>query len=105
MNNQEMFNIINDVISDPYKQVEVADDFIDASSIEEISGYYQRYNTVRLDNKIQFDSVDNVLQWWKNHSSFIPEIYDSVDYALRTHFAANGNFVLTKNILGLNYHS
>jgi SAM-dependent methyltransferase len=105
MNNQEMFNIINDVISDPSKQVEVADDFIDASSIEEISRHYQRFNTIRLDNKIQFDSVDNVLQWWKNHSSFIPEIYDSVENSLRTHFAVKGKFVLTKNILGLNYYS
>ena len=105
MNNQEMFSIINRIISDPSKQIEAADDFIDASNIEEISRYYQRFSTIRLDNKIQFDSVDNVLQWWKNHSSFNPKIYDSVEDVLRTHFAVKGNFVLTKNILGVNYYS
>jgi len=104
MNNQEMFNIINHVISDSSKHIKAVD-FIDPSSIEEVGKYYHEYNTIRLHNQIQFDSVDDVLLWWKNHSRFIPEIYDSVEDALRSHFAIKGNFILSKNILGVNYYS
>ncbi len=105
MNNREIIDIVNSLISDPSKWAKPAQDFIDASSIEEIGGYYQTFNTVRLDNKIRFDSVDTVLRWWKNHASFVPDIYDGVRDALRNHFAEKGNFMMTKNILGVNYYS
>jgi ubiquinone/menaquinone biosynthesis C-methylase UbiE len=104
MNNQEIFNIINHLIPNPREEMRSAGDFIDASSIEEIGKCYQRFSTVRWYNKIQFNKVDDVLGWWKNHPSYLPEIYDQVEDALRTYFALKGNFVLTKSILGVNYY-
>lgn len=104
MNNQEIYNIINHVIPN-HEQMKSAGDFIHQSSIEEIGKYYQRYNTVRFSNKIQFNKVDDVLEWWKNHPSYLPEIYDQVKDELRTYFARQSNFVLTKSILGVNYYS
>ena len=104
-NNQEIFDIINSVISDPREQKESAGDFIDASSIEEIGKCYHRFGPVRWYNKIQFNKVDDVLEWWKNHPSYLPEIYDKVEDALQTYFDLKSNFVLTKNILGVNYYS
>lgn len=104
-NNQEIFDIINQVISNPREQRESAGDFIHASSIEEIGKCYHRFSTVRWYNKIQFDKADDVLWWWKNHPSYLPEIYDKVEDALRTYFDLKGNFVLTKSILGVNYYS
>jgi hypothetical protein len=49
--------------------------------------------------------VDDVLEWWKNHPSYLPEIYGQVEDELRTYFASKSNFVLTKSILGVNYYS
>jgi len=105
MNNQEIYNVINHVISNPREHRKSAGDFIDASSIEEIGRCYQRFNTVRWYNKIQFNKVDDVLEWWKNHPSYVPEIYDQVEDSLRTYFDLKSNFVLTKSILGVNYYS
>lgn len=104
-NNQEIYDIINHIISNPHEQKKSAGDFIDALNIEEVSKCYNRFDTVRWYNKIQFSKVDDILWWWKNHPSYLPEIYDKVEYALRTHFALKSNFVLTKSILGVNYNS
>jgi ubiquinone/menaquinone biosynthesis C-methylase UbiE len=105
MNNQEIYNIINHVISNPSEQMKSAGDFIHASTIDEIGKCYQRFSTVRWYNRIQFNKVDDVLGWWKNHPSYLPEIYDQVEDALRTYYALKSNFVLTKSILGVNYYS
>ncbi len=109
MNNQEIYDIINHVIINHVipnrEQMKSAGDFIDQSSIEEIGRYYQRFNTVRFSNKIQFNKVDEVLEWWKNHPSYLPETYDQVEDELRTYFSLKSNFVLTKRILGVNYYS
>jgi hypothetical protein len=104
MNNQEIYDIINHVIPNR-EQMKSAGDFIDQSSIEEIGRYYQKFNTVRFSNNIQFNKVDDVLEWWKNHPSYLPEIYDLVEDELRTYFARQSNFALTKSILGVNYYS
>jgi hypothetical protein len=104
MNNQEIYDIINHVIPNR-EQMKSAGDFIDQSSIEEIGRNYQRFNTVRFSNKIQFNKVDDVLEWWKNHPSYLPETYDQVQDELRTYFSLKSNFVLTKRILGVNYYS
>jgi ubiquinone/menaquinone biosynthesis C-methylase UbiE len=105
-NNQEIYDIINNIISNPNEQKKSAGDFIDTSSIEEIGKCYNnRFDTVRWYNKIQFDKVDDVLLWWKSHPSYLPEIYDKVEDALQTHFTLKSNFVLTKSIMGVNYYS
>ena len=103
-NNEEIYDIINHVIPS-HEQMKSAGDFIPQSSIEEIGKYYQRFSTVRFYNKIQFNKVDDVLEWWKNHPSFRPEIYDQVEVELRNYFASQSNFALTKSILGVNYYS
>ena len=106
MNNQEIYNIINDVIpTNSREPMKSAGDFIHASTIEEIGKFYQRFSTVRLYNKIQFNKVGDVLEWWKNHPSYLPEIYDQVEDILRSYFTLKSNFVLTKSILGVNYYS
>lgn len=103
MTNQEMTDIINGIISDPSKKQNYLEDFIDPSAIKEVSTYYKKYNIVRLQNKIVFHSVDDVMQWWKNHISFVPEIYNDVEQAIRLHFNHKAAFSLMKNVLGVNY--
>lgn len=104
-NNQEIFDIINNGLSNSHELMESAGDFIHAASIEEIGKCYPRSSTVRWYNKIQFTEVEDVLGWWKNHPSYLPEIYEKVEDALRKYFASKSNFVLTKSILGVNYYS
>jgi ubiquinone/menaquinone biosynthesis C-methylase UbiE len=103
--NQEIVNLINNVSNDPTGRAEHIEDFIHESDIKEVARQYLNFRIVRLFNQVRFDSSERVLQWWKNHNSFIPEIYDAVYQALRSHFGRNDHFMLTKNVLGVHYYA
>jgi ubiquinone/menaquinone biosynthesis C-methylase UbiE len=103
--NQEMIHLINKIASNPSTRAKSVDDFIQEPDIKEIAMCYSKFATVRLFNQIRFDSIDRVLQWWKNHNSFIPEIYSAVAQALLSHFSQNDGFLLTKNVLGAHYYA
>jgi ubiquinone/menaquinone biosynthesis C-methylase UbiE len=103
--NQELINLINSVSAGSTRRSESIDDFIQEPTIREIAKEYSAFNIVRLSNQIRFDSIDRLLQWWKNHNSFMPEIYDTVYQALRSHFVQNDHFILTKNVLGIHYYA
>lgn len=102
--NQEIFKLINKIVPNSSLKVKHVTDFIQKSEIKKIGKHYSRFSTVQLANKIQFDSVESVLQWWKNHNSFIPEIYDTVAKTLQSCFVKKNKFILTKNVLGIHYY-
>lgn len=101
--NQEMTDLINGIGYLPNIKAELLDDFIDEPTIKEIATYYSESKTVILSNKIMFDSAGAVMQWWRNHVSFIPEMHYVVKKALTRHFDHKDKFILTKNILGVHY--
>ena len=103
--NQELVNLINSIAAGSARKSESIEDFIQEPAVSEIAKQYSAFNTVRLSNQIRFDSIDRLLQWWKNHNSFMPEIYDAVYQALRSHFVHNDHFMLTKNVLGVHYYA
>lgn len=102
--NEEMTNIINKVIRKGRDKTKLLEDFIDQPTIVEIGSYYSNFNTVRLHNQIRFDSLDDVLRWWENHISFIPEIYDDVKKEIQYYFNQKKQFTITKNVLGVHYY-
>jgi ubiquinone/menaquinone biosynthesis C-methylase UbiE len=103
--NQEIVNLINNISAGSTGRSEPIEDFIRESDIQEIAMQYSDFKIVRLFNQIRFDSIERLLQWWKNHNSFIPEIYNPVYQALQAHFAQNDHFMLTKNVLGVHYYA
>ncbi len=102
--NQEMIDLINQSISDPALRVKEVHDFIESSEVAEVGKSYSEYRIVRLNNQIRFNSPEGVLKWWENHNSFAREIYDQVSESIQVHFAEKGEFVLTKNVLGIQYY-
>ncbi len=100
--NKEMNQIITSQSEYPLK-LKVINDFISAKEITEISAYYSGFKTERLHNKILFQSHVQVLEWWKNHNSFIPRLYESIEKALSDFFTRNDVFDLTKNVLGVHF--
>jgi ubiquinone/menaquinone biosynthesis C-methylase UbiE len=103
--NQEIVKLINNLSASSSGGSQPIEDFIQESDIKEIGMQYSSFRTARLFNQIRFDSSEDLLKWWKNHNSFIPEIYDAVRQSLRSHFAENDRFVLTKNVLGVLYYA
>lgn len=103
--NKEMISIINDSNSDSTAKARPVKDFIKEGDIREINNHYSKVKTVRLANQVRFNSANSILQWWKNHNSFIPEIYDDVAKALKSHFKKNKIFVLTKNVMGVHFYA
>ena len=103
--NQEIVNLINSISAGSTRRSESIEDFIQESEIKEIAMQYSNFRIARLFNQIRFDSSEGLLQWWKNHNSFVPEIYSAVYQALRAHFAQNDHFILTKNVLGIHYYA
>jgi len=101
--NQEMTNIINTLLDSSSSRVNLIEDFISESDIEVIAKHYLKYNVVRLSNQIRFDSVEDVLCWWKNHNSFIHRIEGAVKSAVESTIDEKKTFVLTKNVLGVHF--
>ncbi len=97
--NHEMTEIINKV--SPAEKAKPVGDFISEREINEIGSHYSRIRTIRLHNTIRFDSAEDVLAWWKNHNSFIPEIADAVKKEVEIRTRQNNGFSITKNVLGV----
>lgn len=102
--NIEMTYIINNKLSQDHKKVEVLNDFISTLTISEIAKSFSKTEIHTLSNQVEFRSVSDVLLWWKNHISFVPEIYQSVKEEFERHFAKNEKFTITKNVLGVHFY-
>ena len=103
--NQEMINLINQATSNLDLKAKAIEDFIQDLDISEMGNRYSRYRTVRLDNQIRFNSPEQVLEWWRNHNSFISAIYEDVVRAVQFSFSQNNEFILTKNVLGVQFYA
>ena len=102
--NQEIFNLVNSVVTNPALKKLPVKDRVSESDINEIGKHYAKVKTVRLANKIQFDYPNEVLQWWQHHNSYNPQIYNDVKKQLKSHFAKKKRFILTKNVLGVHFY-
>jgi len=103
--NKELIEVINQVQAGSLQKAEPIADFISEAEINEVARHYSTCWIERLNNNIRFRSAESILRWWRNHNSFIPESYEGVARALEAHFATSEEFMLTKNVLGVQYRA
>lgn len=101
--NLELIKLINQSAHGSQKVTDEIHDFIGEPEISEIGRWYSRHRAVRLDNRIRFTSAESVLRWWRNHNSFVEDIYEEVAKSIECHFKFNKAFILTKAVLGIQY--
>jgi ubiquinone/menaquinone biosynthesis C-methylase UbiE len=99
--NQEIVDLVNGLSAENGAKADPIDDFLSQADVDQIARFYSGHEIVRLPNSISFTSTDGVMQWWKNHNSFLPQAHDGVARALDDHIAIHGKFKLTKNVLGI----
>ena len=102
--NREMIRLINRLGHCSRKVMGEIEDFIRKREISQIGKRYSRHRTVRLDNWIRFTSAESLLRWWRNHNSFVENLYEEVAKSIENHFKANRAFILTKAVLGVQYY-
>jgi SAM-dependent methyltransferase len=98
--NRELIAIVRAVANDDAALGD-ANDFI---SLDRLGAARQQWGAIefhRLDNEIVFPSAEAVLEWWRNHNSYRPELEGGVAAALIDAVAREGRFRLTKNVLGI----
>jgi SAM-dependent methyltransferase len=98
--NRELIAIVRAVAADDAVIADI-DDFVSAEQIAAAGRQWGAVALHRLDNEIAFPSAAAVLDWWRNHNSYLPEIENGVAAALAQVVAREGSFRLTKNVLGV----
>lgn len=102
--NREIIEMMNNLLPSRSKRVSSIEDFTGEADLAAIRQFYAHVVTVRLANKIRFLSPELLLQWWRNHNSFVPEILEPMTQAVQSHFKKNQEFFLSKNVLGIHCH-
>ena len=100
--NQEMTLIINQ--TNPKIQQAGVSDFISLEEIKEMEKSYAKVEVARLSNQIKFSSTEEVMQWWKNHNSFVSEKNKEVWNLVQSQIKDKREFFLTKNVLGVHFY-
>ncbi|MBN1942442.1 MAG: class I SAM-dependent methyltransferase [Phycisphaerae bacterium] len=98
--NREMDELLRRAAPDVEPPEPLAD-FISLEQIGEASSAYRKLETYRLANAVRFEDAEALLSWWRNHNMYLEAADQAVERALREHFAARGEFTLTKNVLGV----
>ena len=102
--NQEIIDMINRILPSQSSKALPIGDFMLDSDVVAIRPFYAKLRTVRLQNQIKFVAPELVLQWWRNHNSYLPEIDSVMARAILAHFENHEEFVLSKNVLGVHGH-
>lgn len=95
---------INDIIltiNARYRSKTDFGDFFTSEEITSLSKVYSIQKTCRLHNYINFESSGEIMKWWRNHVSYIPEIDALVEKAIDDFIAEHGTFTLSKNTLAI----
>ena len=102
--NREIIEMMNNLLPSRSKRASSIEDFMGEADLAAIRQFYSHVVTVRLDNQIRFLSPESLLQWWRNHNSFIPGILGPMTRAVQLHFKKHQEFYLSKNVLGIHCH-
>ncbi len=99
--NREIIALANRHINTPESRLQDIDDFISAGQIASVTPAFRSSQTLRLANSIRFPDADTVLAWWRRHASFIPQAEEGLRQELEGVLSRQGEFSLTKNVLGV----
>lgn len=103
--NQEIIKLVNHLVIKKALKIKPLQDFITRAEIQKIARHFSRSKTVYLKNTIRFYTADDILTWWKNHNTYVPEIDDKMTQVLRLYFTKKKEFLLTKNVLGVHFYA
>lgn len=101
--NQEVYDLVNALADKDFEQINPILDFISREDIAKVARSYSKNETMRLENKIMFQSPEDVVTWWKNHNSFVPDLLHSASEAVDSYFQTSDSFPLSKNVLGIRF--
>jgi len=102
--NQEMIDLVNRFVPSRSEWASPIMDFMNDSDVAVLRPLYGRIATVRLQNQIKFSAAETLLQWWRNHNSYVPKADAAVTQEVRAYFAKHEEFVLAKNVFGIHAH-
>lgn len=94
--NKEFIDLVNSTHPGIMIYVE---NFIDNKELNSLAEHFSSTSVKQLNNNIKFTSADEVIDWWRNHNSYMPEIENEVYQTLQK----QNTFNLTKNVLGIHF--
>jgi ubiquinone/menaquinone biosynthesis C-methylase UbiE len=103
--NNEIYTIVNSLPSSSDLLIKPIKDFLSVEQISYVSKSYSKHKTLTLENKIIFDSTIDIMQWWRNHNSYVESLDKMVEESILKHFENNEKFVLSKNVLGILFYA
>jgi len=99
--NHELIECANRHAPDPESRMPDVGDFISPEQLAAVAPAFRRCESLRLANIIRFPDVDTVLAWWRQHASYRPQAEAGLTRELTETVARQGEFLLTKNVLGV----
>jgi len=102
--NEEIYKIINSHSKNSLNHIKSIENFLSSEQIVNISEFYSKYSTHLLKNKIYFNSANEIMQWWRNHNSYIEELDKEVENSIIKHFSKHEKFGFTKNVFGVLFY-
>ena len=100
--NQEIIDLVNHAAGAPI--LEPIDDFISREQIKTLRDEYSEVRVARLGNRIDFRGADEVMDWWRHHNSYQPELDGPVRRSVADFIAERGSFPLSKNVIGIHLY-
>ncbi|MCK6570983.1 class I SAM-dependent methyltransferase [Myxococcota bacterium] len=87
------------------RAVDPVEDFITPGEIDRLADAYTSVRIVRLENRMTFASVEDVMRWWAHHNSYRPELATRVRAGVASVVEHAGAFTLSKHVLGVLVHA
>jgi len=99
-NNEELFSLHTSLVPNS-KRVKPKPAFITDLEMNKAFRRYSNIETHEFTNRIFYDSVKSVLNYWKNYYLYDPSIETQLAEKLQEHFRNNSHFIVTKRVLGI----
>lgn len=99
--NRELLDVVARLAPDRPREEVYVRDFIDVQGISELAAHFGSLDIHRLDNAVTFHSPAEVMAWWKNHNSFVPELESQVGRQIEEDFQRISCWEMTKSVLGV----
>ena len=77
--------------------------FISDPHIKEIAIHYAGCKTYTLNNRVIFNTAEEILEWWRNHNTYIPALDAAVSKGMHDFFKQKNPYSLSKNVFAVHF--